>query len=74
MPNPINPKIYFHRIQNHLKEYCYDNYGDEYTELDEEKVGKIFMEYKEDFQFHFINEDLKETVKNIEKVIKENIK
>ena len=45
----INPKIYFHRIQNHLKEYCYDNYGDEYTELDEEKVGKIFMEYKEDF-------------------------
>merc|ERR550539_1294435 len=45
----INPKIYYHRIKNHLKEYCYDNYGDEYTELDEETVGKIFMEYKEDF-------------------------
>ena len=45
----INPKIYYHRIQNHLKEYCYDDYGHEYKELNEETVSQIFAEYKEDF-------------------------
>ena len=30
------------------------------------------MEYKEKFMFHFINEELDETIKNVEKVIKEN--
>jgi len=32
------------------------------------------MEYKEKFKFHFVNEELHDTVKEIEKVIKENIK
>ena len=30
------------------------------------------MEYKDKFMFHFINEELDETIKNVEKVIKEN--
>ena len=34
----------------------------------------IEMEFKENFQYHFINENLNETVVEIEKVIKENIK
>ena len=32
------------------------------------------IEYKEKFNFHFINEELDETIKQIENVIKENIK
>ena len=44
-----NPKIYFHRIENHLKEHCYDNYGDAYLELTETKVGEILSKYKDDF-------------------------
>ena len=32
------------------------------------------IEYKEKFEFHFVNEELNETVKNVEEVIKENIK
>ena len=32
------------------------------------------IEYKENFKYHFINDKLEETIKNIEKVIKENIK
>ena len=32
------------------------------------------IEYKEKFKFHFVNEELDETIKDIEKVIKENIK
>mgnify|MGYP001235567245 CR=1 FL=1 len=32
------------------------------------------IEYKEKFMFHFVNEELDETIKDIEKVIKENIK
>ena len=32
------------------------------------------IEYKEKFKFHFINDELEETVNNIEKIIKENIK
>ena len=34
----------------------------------------IEIEYKKDFDYYFINEDLNETVANIEKIIKENIK
>ena len=46
----FNPKIYYHRIKDHLKEYCYDDYGDEYSELnDERKVGEIIGTYKDDF-------------------------
>ena len=50
--------------------------GNEPSKLIKQRLKRfpVEMEYKEDFQFHFINEDLKETVKNIEKVIKENIK
>ena len=32
------------------------------------------IEYKDKFMFHFVNEELDETIKDIEKVIKENIK
>ena len=32
------------------------------------------IEYKEKFMFHFINEDLNETIKDIDKMIKENLK
>jgi len=32
------------------------------------------IEYKEKFMFHFVNEVLNETIKDIEKVIKENLK
>jgi len=32
------------------------------------------IEYKDNFMFHFVNEELDETIKDIEKVIKENIK
>ena len=31
------------------------------------------IEYKEKFTFHFVNEELDETIKDIEKVIKENV-
>ena len=32
------------------------------------------IEYKDKFMFHFVNEELDDTIKDIEKVIKENIK
>ena len=32
------------------------------------------IEYKDKFTFHFVNEELDETIKDIEKVIKENVK
>jgi guanylate kinase len=32
------------------------------------------IEYKEKFKFHFVNKELNETIKDIEKVIKENVK
>ena len=32
------------------------------------------IEYKDKFMFHFVNEELDETIRDIEKVIKENIK
>jgi len=44
-----NPKIYYNRIKNHLKEYCYDDYGDEYPDLTESKVMDILSKYKDDF-------------------------
>ena len=34
----------------------------------------IEIEFKDDFQYHFINENLNETVVEVEKIIKENIK
>ena len=34
----------------------------------------IEIEFKDDFQYHFTNENLNETVVEIEKIIKENIK
>jgi len=34
----------------------------------------VEIEFKDDFHYHFINEDLKETVEEVEKIIKENIK
>ena len=36
------------------------------------KRFSLEMEYKEKFPFHFVNEELDETINNIEKVIKEN--
>ena len=50
--------------------------GNEPSKLIKQRLKRfpVEMEYKEDFQFHFVNDDLKETVKNIEKVIKENTK
>ena len=61
----VNPKIYFDRIKNQLKEYCYDDYGDEYPELTETKVGEILSKYKDDFTtghdengvYFLVNED-----------------
>jgi len=38
------------------------------------KRFSLELEYKENFQHHFVNDDLKDTVKDIEKIIKENIK
>jgi len=38
------------------------------------KRFQVEIEFKDDFNYHFINEDLNETVIEIEKVIKENIK
>ena len=34
----------------------------------------VEIEFKEEFQYHFTNETLKETVVEIEKIIKENVK
>ena len=38
------------------------------------KRFQVEIEFKDDFKFQFINEDLDETVEEIEKIIKENIK
>ena len=50
--------------------------GNEPSKLIKQRLKRfpVEMELKKDFQFHFINDDLNETVKNIEKVIKENTK
>ncbi len=38
------------------------------------KRFSLEIEYKDKFMFHFVNEELDDTTKDIEKVIKENIK
>ena len=50
--------------------------GDESTKLIKNRLKRfaIEIEFKDDFKFQFINEDLDETVEEIEKIIKENIK
>ena len=50
--------------------------GNEPAKLIKQRLKRfpIEIEYKKDFDFDFVNDDLNETVKEIEKVIKENIK
>ena len=50
--------------------------GNEPAKLIKQRLKRfsIEIEYKEDFDYYFINEELDETVKEIEKTIKENIK
>ena len=50
--------------------------GNEPAKLIKQRLKRfpIEIEYKKDFDYYFVNEDLNETVKEIEKVIKENIK
>ena len=50
--------------------------GNEPAKLIKQRLKRfpIEIEYKKDFEYYFVNEDLNETVKEIEKVIKENIK
>ena len=49
--------------------------GNEPSKLIKQRLKRfpLEIEYKEDFQFQFINDDLKDTVKEIENIIKENI-
>ena len=49
--------------------------GDESAKLIKNRLKRfaIEIEFKDDFKFQFINEDLDETVEEIEKIIKENI-
>ena len=50
--------------------------GNEPAKLIKQRLKRfpVEIEYKNDFDYYFINEDLNETVKEIEKIIKENIK
>ena len=50
--------------------------GNEPAKLIKQRLKRfpIEIEYKKDFDFDFVNDDLNETVEEIEKVIKENIK
>ena len=50
--------------------------GNEPAKLIKQRLKRfpVEIEYKEDFEHYFINEDLNETVTKIEKIIKENIK
>ena len=50
--------------------------GNEPAKLIKQRLKRFPIEigYKEDFDYYFINEDLNETVIEIEKIIKENIK
>ena len=50
--------------------------GNEPAKLIKQRLKRfpVEIEYKKDFNYYFINEDLNETVKEIEKIIKENIK
>ena len=52
------------------------NRGNDPSKLIKQRLKRfpVEIEFKDDFHYHFINEDLKETVLEIEKVIKENIK
>ena len=52
------------------------NRGNDPSKLIKQRLKRfpVEIEFKDDFHYHFINEDLKETVIEIEKVIKENIK
>ena len=52
------------------------NRGNDASKLIKQRLKRfqVEIEFKDDFHYHFINEDLKETVIEIEKVIKENIK
>ena len=49
--------------------------GNEPAKLIKQRLKRfpVEIEYKEEFDFNFINENLNETVKKIEKIIKENI-
>jgi len=50
--------------------------GNEPAKLIKQRLKRfhIEIEYKKDFDFYFVNEDLNDTVKEIEKIIKEKIK
>ena len=50
--------------------------GNEPAKLIKQRLKRfpVEIEYKKDFDYYFVNDDLNETVKEIEKVIKENIK
>ena len=50
--------------------------GNEPAKLIKQRLKRfpVEIEFKEDFEYYFINEDLNETVTKIEKIIKENIK
>ena len=50
--------------------------GNEPAKLIKQRLKRfsIEIEYKKDFDYYFVNDDLNETVEEIEKVIKENIK
>jgi len=50
--------------------------GNEPAKLIKQRLKRfpVEIEVKDDFQYHFINENLEETVVEIEKIIKENIK
>jgi len=50
--------------------------GNEPAKLIKQRLKRfpVEIEYKEDFDYYFINEDLDETVIEVEKIIKENIK
>ena len=50
--------------------------GNEPAKLIKQRLKRfpVEIEYKKDFDYYFINDDLNETVKEIEKIIKENIK
>ena len=50
--------------------------GNEPAKLIKKRLKRfpVEMEVKDDFQYHFINENLEETVVEIERIIKENIK
>ena len=49
--------------------------GNEPAKLIKQRLKRfpVEIEYKEEFDFNFINENLNETVEKIEKIIKENI-